>query len=280
MTYIGTNVAAIRSTNGINKAAMGLATAMERLSTGKRINSAKDDAAGLAIASRMTSQVRGLTAAIRNSNDGISLAQTAEGAMGQVGNMLQRVRELAVQSANGTNSTSDRAAIQAEVTQLVAQIDDIANKTTFNGTALTDGTASALKIQTGVNSGDSVTMAIGSMKSADLGVAGAGGLKISAITLATDTGANAALAAIDAAIDTVNAQRANLGAVQNRFEAGVANLTSTVTNLTEARSRVEDADFSAETTQLAKAQILNQAATAMLAQANQSQQGVLSLVRG
>ncbi len=277
MTYIGTNVAAIRSTNGINKAAMGLANAMERLSTGKRINSAKDDAAGLAIASRMTSQVRGLTAAIRNSNDGISLAQTAEGAMNEVGNMLQRVRELAVQSANGTNSASDRTAIQSEVTQLVAQIDDIATKTTFNGTALTDGTATALKIQTGINSGDAVTMAIGSVKSTDLGTAG---LKISAISLATDTGANAALAAIDAAIDTVNSQRANLGAVQNRFEAGVANLTSTVTNLTEARSRVEDADFSAETTQLAKAQILNQAATAMLAQANQSQQGVLSLVRG
>ncbi len=272
MTYIGTNVAAIRSQNGINKATMGLNTAMERLSTGKRINSAKDDAAGLAIASRMTSQVRGLSAAMRNANDGISLAQTAEGAMGEVGNMLQRVRELAVQSANGTNATSDRTAIQAEVTQLLGQINDIANTTTFNGTKLVDGTATALSIQTGINSGDTVTLAIASMRTADLGVG--------TISLATQAGASAALALVDTAIDTVNSSRAGLGAVQNRFEATVSNLTSTVTNLTEARSRIEDADFSSETTQLAKAQILNQASTAMLAQANQSQQGVLSLIRG
>lgn len=277
MTYIGTNVAALRSTNGVNKAGSGLTTAMERLSTGKRINSAKDDAAGLAIASRMTSQVRGLTAAIRNSNDGISMAQTAEGAMGEVGNMLQRMRELGVQSANGTNSADDRAAIQSEVTQLVAQMEDIANKTTFNGTKLTDGSASALTIQTGINSGDKVTMAIGSMKTTDLGSAA---LKIGSVDMSTQAGAEASLTAIDAAITSVNSERAKLGAVQNRFEAGVSNLTSTVTNLTEARSRIEDADFSSETTQLAKAQILNQAATAMLSQANQSQQGVLSLVRG
>jgi flagellin len=277
MSNIGTNVTAIRSSNAVNTAQKALGTAMERLSTGKRINSAKDDAAGLAIASRMTSQVRGLTAAIRNSNDGISLAQTAEGAMGEVGNMLQRMRELAVQSANGTNSTSDRTAIDSEVTQLKAQIDDIAGKQTFNGTKLLDGTASALTIQTGLNAGDTVSMGIGSMKTADLGSAT---LKVTAVDLTTQTGATAALAAIDAAIDTVNGQRANLGAVQNRFEAGVSNLTATVTNLTEARSRIEDADFATETTQLAKAQILNQASTAMLAQANQSQQGVLSLLRG
>jgi flagellin len=272
MTYIGTNVAAIRSQNGINKATMGLNTAMERLSTGKRINSAKDDAAGLAIASRMTSQVRGLSAAMRNANDGISLAQTAEGAMGEVGNMLQRVRELAVQSANGTNAASDRTAIQAEVTQLLGQINDIAATTTFNGTKLVDGMATALNIQTGINSGDTVTLAIASMATADLGVA--------TVDLSTQAGAAAALALVDTAIDTVNSSRAGLGAVQNRFEATVSNLTSTVTNLTEARSRIEDADFSAETTQLAKSQILNQASTAMLAQANQSQQGVLSLIRG
>ncbi len=272
MTYIGTNVAAIRSQNGINRATMGLNTAMERLSTGKRINSAKDDAAGLAIASRMTSQVRGLSAAMRNANDGISLAQTAEGAMGEVSNMLQRVRELAVQSANGTNAASDRTAIQAEVTQLLGQINDIANTTTFNGTKLVDGTATALSIQTGINAGDTVTLAIASMKTADLGVG--------TVDLSTQAGATAALALVDTAIDTVNSSRAGLGAVQNRFEATVSNLTSTVTNLTEARSRIEDADFSAETTQLAKSQILNQASTAMLAQANQSQQGVLSLIRG
>lgn len=277
MTYIGTNIAAIRSQNGINQATMGLNSAMERLSTGKRINSAKDDAAGLAIASRMTSQVRGLSAAMRNANDGISLAQTAEGAMGEIGNMLQRMRELAVQSANGTMSTSDRTAIQAEVTELAAQIGDVANRTTFNGVQLIDGSATALTLQTGMNAAEVVTLAIASADADDLGTAG---LKISAVTMATQAGAVASLAAIDAAIDTISTSRAGLGAVQNRLEATVSNLTSTVTNLTEARSRIEDADFSAETTQLAKSQILNQAATAMLAQANQSQQGVLSLIRG
>ena len=277
MTYIGTNIAAIRSQNGINQATMGLNSAMERLSTGKRINSAKDDAAGLAIASRMTSQVRGLSAAMRNANDGISLAQTAEGAMGEIGNMLQRMRELAVQSANGTMSTSDRTAIQAEVTELAAQIGDVANRTTFNGVQLIDGSATALTLQTGMNAAEAVTLAIASADADDLGTAG---LKISAVTMATQAGAVASLAAIDAAIDTISTSRAGLGAVQNRLEATVSNLTSTVTNLTEARSRIEDADFSAETTQLAKSQILNQAATAMLAQANQSQQGVLSLIRG
>ena len=277
MTYIGTNVAAIRAQNGISRATSNLNSAMERLSTGKRINSAKDDAAGLSISARMTSQVRGLTAAMRNANDGISLAQTAEGAMGEIGNMLQRLRELAVQSANGTLSTSDRTSIQSEVTELTSQIGDIANRTTFNGTKLLDGTATALTLQTGMNATETVTLAIASTDADDLGTVG---LKINAITLATQAGAVASLAAIDAAIDTVNTNRAGLGAVQNRLEATVSNLTSTVTNLTESRSRIEDADFSAETTQLAKAQILSQAATAMLAQANQSQQGVLSLLRG
>jgi flagellin len=276
MTYIGTNVTALRAQNAINKSAASLGTAMERLSSGKRINSAKDDAAGLAIASRMTSQVRGLTAAMRNANDGISLAQTAEGAMGEVSNMLQRIRELAVGAANGTNSAGDRANTQTEVTALLAQIGDVASKTTFNNIKLVDGTATALTIQTGMNSGDTVSLTIPSMATADLGSTT---LKITAIDLSTAAGASAALASIDAAIDTVNTGRAGLGAAQNRFEATISNLTSTVTNLTEARSRVEDADFSAETTQLAKAQILSQAATAMLAQANQSQQSVLKLLQ-
>jgi flagellin len=229
MTYIGTNVTALRAQNAINKSAASLGTAMERLSSGKRINAAKDDAAGLAIASRMTSQVRGLTAAMRNANDGISLAQTAEGAMGEVSNMLQRIRELAVQSANGTNSAGDRTNIQTEVTALVSQIEDIANKTTFNNIKLVDGTATALTVQTGMNAGDVVTIAIPSLKTADLGGTT---LKISAISLATDADASLALAALDTAIDTVNTGRAGLGAAQNRFEATISNLTSTVTNLT------------------------------------------------
>lgn len=274
---INTNVASLNAQRNQAASEKMLSTAMQRLSSGLRVNSAKDDAAGLAISSRMTSQVRGLSAAMRNANDGISLAQTAEGAMGEIGNMLQRMRELAVQSANGTLSTSDRTAIQSEVTELTGQIGDIANRTTFNGTKLIDGTATALTLQTGMNAAETVTLAIASTDADDLGTAT---LKISAVTMATQAGAVASLAAIDAAIDTVNTSRAGLGAVQNRLEATVSNLTSTVTNLTEARSRIEDADFSAETTQLAKSQILNQAATAMLAQANQSQQGVLSLLRG
>lgn len=271
MAFINTNISAVRSGNGVNAAQRGLNIAMERLSSGKRINSARDDAAGLAIASRMTSQIRGLSAAVRNSNDGISLAQTAEGALGQIGDMLQRLRELSVQSANGTNASADRTALNAEATQLLAQIDDIAGKTTFNGNKLLDGTLTAMTIQTGFNNGDTVSMTIANMNST--------GLAVNTVDISTQAGANTAMGLIDTAVDTVNSTRATLGAVQNRLEAGINNLTSTVTNLTEARSRIEDADFSAETTALAKFQILNQAATAMLSQANQSQQNVLSLLR-
>jgi flagellin len=272
MTYIGTNVAAIRSQNGINKAAAGLGTAMERLSSGKRINNAKDDAAGLAIASRMTSQVRGLTAAMRNANDGISLAQTAEGAMGEITNMLQRIRELTVGAANGTNSADDRTNTLAEVSALVSQINDTATRTTFNGISLIGGAAAAsIVLQTGMNSTDTLTVAIPTLTTTALG--------IGSLSLTDATATTATLTAVDAALKTVDTARAGLGAVQNRLEATISNLTSTVTNLTEARSRIEDADFSAETTQLAKAQILSQAATAMLSQANQSQQSVLKLLQ-
>jgi flagellin len=270
MTVINTNVSALRAQNSSRVANNMLATAMERLSSGKRINSAKDDAAGLAIATRMDAKVRGLNQAIRNSNDGISLAQTAEGAMGEVSNILVRMRELAVQSANGTSTADDRTAIQSEVTALIAQIDDIATRTDFNGTPLLDGTAT-VDIQTGVNTGEVVNMTIGDLQSAGLGVDG--------VDLSTAAGASAALAGLDTAIQTVATERANLGASQNRLEATVNNLTATVTNLTESKSRIEDADFSMESTKLASAQILAQASTAMLAQANQSQQGVLNLLR-
>ena len=228
MTVINTNVSALRAQNNSRVANKAQSQAMERLSSGKRINSAKDDAAGLAIATRMDANVRGLNQAVRNANDGISLSQTAEGAMGNISNILVRMRELAVQSANGTNGTTDRAAVQTEVTALIAQIGDIANRTTFNGTKLLDGSATTTPI----------------------------------------------------AIQTVATQRANLGAQQNRLESAVDNLTSTVTNLAAAKSRIEDTDFSAESTKLAAAQILSQASTAMLAQANQSAQGVMNLLRG
>jgi flagellin len=244
--------------------------AMDRLSSGKRINSAKDDAAGLAISTRMDAKVRGLSQAIRNSNDGISLAQTAEGALQETSNILVRMRELAVQAANGTSSASDRTALQAEATQLISQIGDIATRTDFNGTVLLDGTAN-LNIQTGVDTGQTVNITIGNMQAAGLGVA--------AVDISTAAGASTALGLLDTAINTVASSRASLGAVQNRLESNVNNLTSTVTNLAEAKSRIADADYSAESTKLASSQILAQASTAMLAQANQSQQGVLNLLR-
>nr|WP_315457619.1 flagellin [uncultured Sphingorhabdus sp.] len=270
MTVINTNVGALRAQNASRTANNALGTAMERLSSGKRINAAKDDAAGLAIATRMDAKVRGLNQAVRNANDGISLAQTAEGAMGEISNILVRMRELAVQSANGTAAASDRTAIDAESDALVAQIGDIVGRTDFNGTNLLTA-ASTIKIQTGVESGETVDIALVAM--------GAAGLGLGSLDLSTDTGAATALNLLDTAIDTVASERAKIGAVQNRLDVTVNNLTSTATNLTEAKSRIQDADFSAESTKLASAQILAQASTAMLAQANQSQQGVLNLLR-
>jgi flagellin len=279
MTVIASNVSALRAQNATTQANMGLQTAMERLSTGKRINSAKDDAAGLAIATKMTSEIRGLNAAVRNANDGISVTQVAEGAMGQVGNILQRMRELAVQASSGTVSDTDRTGIQAEVSQLKSQITAIAGRTTFNGISLMNGSASLsiggtgtkITIQTGNNSGETVDVEI---KATDLTTLGVNTLDVS-----TQTGADAALAALSTALDTVSQGRATLGGIQSRLDTTVSSLTSQVTNLTDARSRIEDADFSTESTALAKNQILSQASTAMLAQANQSQQGVLSLLR-
>ena len=277
MTVINTNTAALRAQNGSRLANASLQTAMERLSSGKRINTAKDDAAGLAIASKMTSQIRGMGQAIRNANDGISYAQTAEGALGEVTNMLQRIRELAVQSANGTYSSSDRTNLNSEVTELKAQITNILATTEFNGTRIFNSNASGgtyaaasggVSIQAGVNSGDTISVSFDSLT--DL-----------ASATAVDTAANAstALSNVDTTLTAVNSTRAKLGAAQSRLESTVNNLTNNITNLSDARSRIEDADFSAETTNLAKAQILSQASTAMLAQANQSQQGVLSLLR-
>jgi len=271
MTVINTNVSALRAQEGARMANKDLSTAMARLSSGKRINGGKDDAAGLAIATRMDANVRGFTQAIRNSNDGISLAQTAEGALSETSNILVRMRELAVQSANGTLATSDRAAVQTEVTQLVSQIGDIAARTNFNGTSLLNSATTNIKIQTGVATGQTVDIAIGDMTATGLG--------IGTVDLSTDAGASTALGLLDTAINTVATQRAGLGAAQNRLDATVNNLTSSVTNLSESKSRIEDADFSVETTKLAAAQILSQASTAMLAQANQSQQGVMSLLR-
>ncbi|KQU61561.1 flagellin [Sphingomonas sp. Leaf339] len=275
MTVIATNTSALRAANASMTANASLSTAMERLSTGKRINSAKDDAAGLAIAQSMTASIRGMNQAVRNANDGISLAQTAEGALGEVTNMLQRIRELAVQSASGTyGDTNDRVNLNAEVTELKAQITSVLSTTEFNGTKIfNSGTTgytartAAISIQVGSEATDKVDLNIGAP--ADLGAA------------TVDTAANStiALGNVDTMLDSVATARAKLGAGQSRLQSVVNNLTSNVTNLSDARSRIEDADFSAETTNLAKAQILSQASTAMLAQANQSQQSVLKLLQ-
>ncbi|WP_300399363.1 flagellin N-terminal helical domain-containing protein [Sphingobium abikonense] len=276
MTVIGTNTAALRSANASSMANKALGTAMERLSTGKRINSAKDDAAGLAIASSMTAQIKGMTQGIRNANDGISLAQTAEGALGEVSNMLQRMRELTVQGLNGTNDTKAQSNIKSEIDELGKQINDVLSKTEFNGKALFSATAPAtVTIQAGANDTDTVDITLGQLDLSAVATATGGALSG---TVATPAFVAADLTAYDTALETVATKRATLGAAQNRLESTVNNLTANVTNLTDAKSRIEDADFSAETTALAKQQILSQASTAMLAQANQSQQGVMKLI--
>lgn len=276
MTVIGTNIGSLRAANAATSAGEALKSSMERLSTGKRINSSKDDAAGLAIAQSMTSQIKGMNQAIRNSNDGISLAQTAEGALGEVTNMLQRVRELAVQSSSGTYSETDRDNIQAEVDELTAQMDQVITNTEFNGVKLFDGSAATVTIQTGANAADKVDLQMADLTALAASGGAAGSYDVSG---ADGTTANATIDAVDTDLDAIATARAKLGAGQNRLQSVVNNVTQNMTNLTDARSRIEDADFSAETTQLAKAQILSQASTAMLAQANQSQQGVLSLLR-
>ncbi len=302
MTVIGTNTAAMRSANASAQASKSLTMAMERLSTGKRINSAKDDAAGLAIASKMTAQVKGMEQGIRNANDGISLAQTAEGALGEIANMVQRMRELTVQGLNGTNDVDSRASIQLEMDQLATQISDTLKNAAFNGKKLfygtgTNGAAAAagaddIKIQAGANASDVVTITQSGL-AADSTITAVAGASWSAIQLtavadidpvtagaqAVAAATTAALAVFDSALKTVATTRASLGAVQNRLDSTINNLTSNVANLTDARSRIEDADFSSETTALAKSQILSQASTAMLAQANQSQQSVLKLIQ-
>ncbi|MCJ2184364.1 flagellin FliC [Novosphingobium sp. 1949] len=274
MSVINTNISAIKASNASNTANKMLGTAMERLSSGKRINSAKDDAAGLAIATSMTAQIKGMSQGIRNANDGISLAQTAEGGLSEVSNMLQRVRELAVQSASATYQDSDRTAMQSEVTALTEQIADVLSDTKFNGNTLfstTSGTDVSFDIQTGANSGETITLTSTAIDGTNIDA--------SALDVSDASAASTTIDNVDLALADVNATRASLGAGQNRLESAINNLTSNVTNLSDARSRIEDADYSSETTQMAKAQILSQASTAMIAQANQSQQNVLSLLR-
>ena len=273
MTVIASNISALRSANASTSANLMTATAMERLSTGKRINSAKDDAAGLAIASSMTAQVRGMNQGIRNANDGISMIQTADGALDEVTNMIQRMRELAVEAGNGTYSQDDRKNIKEEMDALGKQVSSTLTNTTFNKVALFPTAATDVTIQAGANSADAVTVSFGGVDVS--GVASATGSAVD-VSGATYTYSETAF---DTALTNVTTARAKIGASQNRLQSAVNNLTSNTTNLSEAKSRIEDADFSAESTALAKASILSQASTAMLAQANQSQQSVLQLLK-
>jgi len=375
---INTNVMSLNAQRNLSSSGAELATSLQRLSSGLRINSAKDDAAGLAISERFTTQIRGMDQAARNANDGISLSQTAEGAMGEIGNNLQRIRELAVQSRNATNSATDRAALNSEAQALKDEIDRVATQTNFNGVKLLDGSFANQAFQVGANQGETISVsaivnanssalgtysrasvtggaataftavtagdltingtsvggigvdtsateraasvrdAVNSVSdttgvyaindtattvtlvstTADIVVAHAGasstalttGLSAATTTrtsstgfgsldISTTSGADAAMQSMDAALSTINTARANMGAIQNRFTSVVANLSTTSENLSAARSRIQDADFAKESAQLSRNQILQQAGTAMLAQANQSSQGVLSLLR-
>jgi flagellin len=269
MSVINTNISAMKAATASSQANKALGTAMERLSTGKRINSAKDDAAGLAIATSMTSQIRGMSQGVRNANDGISMAQTAEGGLNEVTNMLQRVRELAVQSSSGTYQADDRANLQAEVDELKLQMNSVVANSEFNGVKLFDASTATVTIQAGAESTDTV----------DLAMADLSGLSTATFDISTAAGATTAMATADTQLEAISTARATLGAGQSRLESAVNTLTNNVTNLSDARSRIEDTDYSAETTALAKAQILSQASTAMLSQANQSQQNVMSLLR-
>jgi len=275
MNVINTNIGALKAANASNAAGKALGTAMERLSTGKRINSAKDDAAGLAIATSMTSQVRGMNQGIRNANDGISMAQTAEGALSEVTNMLQRQRELTVQASNNTYSADDLANLASEMDALNTQITSVLANSEFNGQKLFDasaGTAGVVSVQAGANEADAIDIDLSTNLTTDADLAAAAAVDVEALAAGD-------IALFDTAIKTVSTVRAGLGASQNQLESAVTNLNNNITNLSDARSRIEDTDYSAETTALAKAQILSQASGAMLAQANQSQQNVLSLLR-
>jgi flagellin len=377
---INTNVISLNAQRNLNSSQNALATTLQRLSSGLRINSAKDDAAGLAISERMTSQIKGLNQAVRNANDGISMSQTAEGALGEIGNNLQRIRELAVQSRNASNSSSDRTALNNEVQQLKSEIDRVASTTAFNGIKLIDGSFTNQSFQVGANVGETINItsmvnakssslgtsssanvagvapAVGAITAGDLtingtsvGAVAAGGDAVTqgvniatainsvsgttnvyaeadaatgavslynvsggstvvafagasattvttgltagttavtstagfgGVDISTKAGADAAIASMDSALSALNAGRADLGAYQNRFSSAISNVQTTAENLTASRSRIVDTDFASETATLSRNQVLQQAGTAMLAQANAMPQSVLSLLRG
>ncbi len=280
---INTNVASLNAQRNLSSSQTSLNTTLQRLSSGLRINSAKDDAAGLSIAERMNTQVRGMNVAIRNANDGISLAQTAEGALNQMGDSLQRMRELAVQARNSTNTKEDRLSLQNEFAQLQEEIGRVAAGTTFNGKAIIGADAGALTFQVGANTtaNDVVTITTTNMVTqADVAAVTATTAKVGdATTDPTAADLKTVIDNLDKAIGAVNTQRATYGAAQNRFQSVITNLQVSSENTAAARGRIMDADFASETANLSRTQILQQAGTAMLAQANSLPQNVLSLLR-
>jgi flagellin len=284
---INTNIISMNAQRNLDMSQSSLAVAMQRLSSGLRVNSAKDDAAGLAIASRMETQVRGMNVAIRNANDGISLAQTADGALGQVTASMQRMRELAVQARNATNSNADKDSLDQEFGQLAQEIQRVLGGTTFNGKAILADSSGTQTFQIGPNttSNDSIDITTNNLTQDATITAVAGtdntgsGRAVIDNTSTPDTIA-AVIGQIDTAINTINSQRATLGASQNRFDAVISDLQVAVENQSAAKSRIMDADFAAETASLSRAQILQQAGTAMVAQANTMPQQVLTLLKG
>jgi len=312
MSVINTNYLSLVSQNNLRSSQSALGSAIERLSSGLRINNAKDDAAGQAISNRMTAQIRGMTQAARNANDGISLVQTAEGNLKEINTNLQRIRELAVQAANDTNTDDDRASIQVEIDQRLAEINRIAKSASFNGKPLLDGNAGDMNFQVGAGTKtekDVITVGSNSLIDATVGTKAGEGLDLNGLSV-TKAGTEQVKDAegkpvvdgegkpvmkivgkttadiqkdviekVDTALGKVDTARSNLGAVQNRFESTINNLNNTINNLSASRSRIEDADYAVEVSNMTRAQILQQAGTSVLAQANQVPQTVLSLLR-
>ena len=293
--YVNTNVSSLTGRNSLNNVQNSLTTTYQRLSTGMRINSAKDDAAGLQIADRLTTQINGLNQGNRNASDGIAFAQTAEGAMDEISGMLQKIRTLAVQAATGTNTADDRAAIDKEATSLMNEITRIAQQTTYGGKTILDGADKGTKsmyinnkgsvgqlvLQVGANSGDKINFDVANFKFDKL-TSAAGVTKAAFeggnLKLETASDASAVIAAMDAMIKQVDSQRADLGAIQNRLESSIRNQSNIATNESDARSRIRDADFAEESANLSQQSIIQQAAASMLMQANTRPQLALSLL--
>lgn len=271
---VNTNLAAGNALTKLNGTSRMLSSSFEKISSGLRITKAGDDAAGLGVAENLNAASRGLRQASRNANDGLSLIHVAEGAAGEVGNIVKRMRELAVQSSSETLEDTERAYIQTEFTELAGEVDRIANVTEFNGILLSEGTNASLDVQVGINNtaNDRITITLGDLTAATLGV------DTGTIDLSSAAGAQGALAGLDTALDTINGYRASFGATENRLESAVRNLDTQTENMTAAESRIRDADFAYETAQMSKYQIMQQAGVAVLAQANQINQGALRLL--